>query len=217
MKLQNPKSKIQNPKGLPRVGIILAVVAWILQFVLVTQAQEDTNEIPHLRPLHAEVPPTFWEQHGLLLVVLGAVLVFAVGLAIWLLTRPQPPVVVPPEVQARDALTTLPAHLGEGAKLSRISQILREYVRRAFELPAGELTTTEFCQLLSAQPQVGPELAGVLTEFLRDNDRRKFSSASGPAASVNAVTVALSLIEKAEARRTSQRAAAAGSASVTRT
>jgi hypothetical protein len=252
---------IQSPTGVSALKRAEARAPrnWCRQILLTSflfafraQGQEDTNEIPQIRPLHAELMPTYWEQHGGLIIALSVVVVLAVSLLIWLATRPRPAVVIPPEILAREALRTLPANLKEGAKLSRVSQILREYLREAFKMPKGELTTTEFCLVLSDHPGVGPKLAGDLTEFLRDSDRRKFSleagtprsagwqpaldvqttrivesqkttllttfdesrSQTGAPVSVNAVTVALSLIEKSEARRAEQRAIqTAGSAS----
>ena len=61
-----------------------------------------------------------------------------VALAVWWLTRPKPPVVVPPEVQARQALEPLRQQAEDGAVLSQVSQILRHYVSAAFALPPGE-------------------------------------------------------------------------------
>jgi hypothetical protein len=184
------------------------------------QAQGGADEIPKLHPFHAEIPPTFWEQHGMMVLVTGLVLTILAGVLLWLLLRPRPPVVVPPEVQAREALAALPATGGDGAALSRVSQILRRYFRQAFGLPPVELTTTEFCRVLSDNPRIGPELAGALAEFLRDNDRRKFSPGGTPAATTwgaqsaaEAVARARALIEQGEARRAGLRAAQAASPS----
>lgn len=179
---------------------ILLAVAFGLLSTTFTRAQEDTNEIPQIRPLHAELPPTYWEQHCGLIITLSAVVVLAVGLLIWWSTRPRPVIVTPPEILARKALQALPPDLTEGVLLSQVSQILRLYLREAFNLPKRELTTTEFCRILYNR-QIGSELARALAEFFRDSDRRKFSLETGVPISVNAVTVALSLIEKSEARR----------------
>ncbi len=156
--------------------------------------------IPPLRPPRPEIPPTFWEQYGLW-VVLGAILLLAlVSAAAWFLTRPKPPVIVPPELQARQALEPLRQQAEEGAVLSRVSQVLRHYLAAAFSLPPGELTTTEFCHVLSDQAQAGPELSASVAEFLRQCDQRKFSP-TPPAPPLGAVAQALQLIDHAEARR----------------
>jgi hypothetical protein len=118
----------------------------------------------------------------------------------WLLTRPKPPVVVPPEVQARQALDALRQQPEDGALLSRVSQILRHYVTAAFELPPGELTTAEFCTMIATHSPIGPELSAALTAFLCECDRRKFSP-SAPAPPLSAVAQALKLIDQAQTRR----------------
>jgi hypothetical protein len=195
------------------------VTGWLIEIILLpvafgmlavrARAQDDTNEIPQIRPPHAELPPTIWEQHGggiSLVVVLVLVLL---GLAVWLWTRPRPAVVIPPEVQAREALAALPVAASEGERLSQISRILRHYIQQAFELPRAELNTTEFCRLVADHAGIGPELAGALAAFLQDSDRRKFSAESTEPAAVNAVTQALALIEQGEARRERLRALAA--------
>jgi hypothetical protein len=133
-------------------------------------------------------------------VILGVLSLALVGAVAWLLTRPKPPVVVPPEVQARQALELLRQQPEDGALLSCISQILRRYVIAAFELPPGELTTTEFCRAIAGHGQIGSELSTALSEFLRQCDQRKFSP-SAPAPPLGAAAQALKLIDQAQTRR----------------
>jgi hypothetical protein len=188
---------------LPAVALILLLAASS------ARAQDDTNEVPQILPPHAELPPTFWEQHGVVVIVVGMTLLALLGLTIWLRTRPKPPVMIPPEVQAREALAALPIAASEGERLSQVSRIMRHYVQQAFELPRAELNTTEFCLLVAEHPAIGPRLAGALVEFLRESDRRKFSPEPGTPAAVDAVTRALGIIEQAEGRRATLRAQAA--------
>ncbi|HOC54684.1 MAG TPA: DUF4381 family protein [Verrucomicrobiota bacterium] len=165
------------------------------------------DDLPPLRPPHAELPPTFWEQHSLWVIVAGIFLLGLAGAAAWLLTRPHPPAAVPPEVQARQTLEALRHQPEDGALLSRVSQTLRHYVHAAFDLPPGELTTTEFCRAVAGHGAIGPELSTALGEFLRACDRHKFSPPA-PVPSLGAVSRALQLIEQAEARRAQLRQAA---------
>ncbi len=158
-----------------------------------------TNDIPPLRPPHAEIPPTFWEQHGLWVVLFGVLLLGLVCAAAWFLTRPKPPVIVPPEVQARQALEPLRRQPEDGALLSRVSQILRRYVTVAFDLPPGELTTAEFCRAIAGHGQIGPELSTALSEFFRQCDQRKFAPPA-PAPPFGAVAQALKRIAQAQSR-----------------
>ena len=146
------------------------------------------------------MPPTFWEQHGLLVILFGILLLALVCAAVWFLTRPKPPVVVPLEVQARHALEPLRQQPEDGVLLSRVSQILRHYVSAAFNLPPAELTTAEFCGAIEGHAQIGPDLSAAFSEFLHQCDQRKFSL-SAPASPFSAVDQALKLIDQSQARR----------------
>jgi hypothetical protein len=212
--VETPGDAQKVPAGLRRAGasipflepLLLAALPCLL-FSARALAQGEANEVPRLHPFHDEIPPTFWEQYGAWVLAAGLVLLGCAGLVVWRLTRPRAPVVPAAAVQAREALAALPATAGEGATLSRVSQILRLYVQRAFGLPPVELTTAEFCQALSASSNAGPELAGVLTSFLRENDRQKFSPARTNPAAAQAVAQARALIDQCEARQASRRAA----------
>ena len=158
------------------------------------------DAIPPLRPPRGEIAPTFWEQNGLWVIILGVLLLGLVCAAVWWLRRPRPAVIVPPEAQARQALEPLRNQPEDGAVLSRISQILRRYVGAAFALPPGEMTTGDFCRAIAGHERIGVELSATLGDFLRRCDERKF----GPPATMpalGAAAQALKLIELAEVRR----------------
>jgi hypothetical protein len=185
---------------------------WMLAFgVFSTFAQTESpklDEIPPLRPPQGEIPPTFWEQHGLIVVVLSVLLLAIVGALIWLLTRPRRPIVIPPEAEARQALESLPKESEDGLVVSQVSQILRHYILTAFGLPPDEMTTTEFCRAIASHDRPGPELTASITEFLRRCDERKFArTASLPP--LGAVPQAFKFIELTEARLAQLRQAAA--------
>ena len=160
--------------------------------------------LPKLAPPYGPLPPTFWELHGK--IVIGAIIAVAVVaiLAIWLRYRRKPPVLVPPDVQARAALEALRDKAEDGILLSKVTQIIRAYIIAAFGLPPREFTTAEFCNILAADGRIGGELAASLSDFLRQCDERKFARPR-PEASVNAVDQALGLVATAEARRLQQR------------
>jgi hypothetical protein len=159
----------------------------------------DLDRIPPLRPPLPEIPPAFWEQHGVAIAIIGAFVLALCGVGLCLLLRRKPAAPIPPEVQARRALEALRQQPEDGAVLSRVSQVLHHYIAGAFELPPGELTTTEFCRLLVGHEKVGPTLSVPLTSLLRQCDERKFAlPAPGPA--LGAVAQAFQFIDQAEAR-----------------
>src|ERR1019366_4946199 len=111
-----------------------------------------------------------------------------------------PPVVVPPEVQARQALEPVRQQTEDGALLSRVSQILRHYVTAAFGFPPGELTATEVFRTIASRAPIGPDLSIALSSFLRLCDQDKFSPPA-PVPPLGAVAQALKLIDQAQTRR----------------
>ena len=168
---------------------------------------QSTNEIPPLRPLHAEIPPTFWEQHPFSIGVVGLALLAFMGVAIWFATRPRPPVIVPPEVQARNELELLRELPETGAVLSQVSQAVRRYFGAAFALSPGELTTAEFCRAMAGKEQLGADLLTATGDFLRRCDERKFAPESPPGAT-GAADHALKLVNQAETHREQWRSVA---------
>lgn len=179
--------------------LFLAFLAW--GPVVVAAATKDAAEdIAPLRPALPEIPPTFWEQYGLWMILAGVLLVVIICAGAWLLTRPKPPPLVPPEAVARQALEPLRGQPETGALLSRVSQILRHYAAAAFDLGTGELTTNEFCLAAASQPQLGPDLADALSQFLRQCDQRKFAPAP-PQPPLGAVAQAEKLVALGESRR----------------
>jgi hypothetical protein len=78
--------------------------------------------------------------------------------------------------------------------LSRVSQILRRYFAAAFQLPAEEMTTTEFCATITANSRIRPDLSVPLVEFLRVCDERKFSPTPKASLPGNAVEQALKFV-----------------------
>jgi len=164
-----------------------------------------------LRPPRPEILPTFWEQYGAWVIVFATLLLAVVAVVVWLATRPKPAVPVPWSLLARRELEPLAPQPEDGTVLSRISQILRHHLASAFGLPSGEVTTSEFCRSLVGSDQIGPDLSGEITVFLKECDLRKFAPAP-PASSCDAVARSLRIVERAEKRLADlQRAAAVSS------
>ncbi len=160
----------------------------------------DPNALPALAPAYGELPPTFLELHQTPIII-GFFAFLAVAflvLRIWL--RPKTPVVLPPEIVARQTLAKLQSQPEDGMRLSEVSQCLRRYYSDTFNLPNQELTTAEFCAAIASSPQISAELAETISSFLRECDGRKFSPAKS-APPINAVRRALELVALAEKQR----------------
>ena len=156
-----------------------------------------TNDLPALLPAYPEIPPTFWEQHKVA-VILGGFL-FIVVQSLWLyklLMRLQPKV-EPPENLARAALTRLLDEPEDGRGLSEISGAVRRYFGVVFGTPGDEATTAEFVSGLARNEKITPELKARLASFLQACDARKFSPAKS-AAPLDAAENALDLVNEAE-------------------
>lgn len=183
-------------------------------FRILTGASEP-ERLPPLRPPRAPLPPTFWEQYGTWVVLGGVFILLVTVLVVWLLLRPRPPGVIPPETLARRTLESLRHEPETGTLLSRVSQTVKAYFAVVFGLPEGELTTAEFSRALSAVPEPGLDLNSQVCEFLKKCDERKFAPPAAPEAkagetraSFGAVAQAGKLIDAAETRRADLRARA---------
>lgn len=170
-------------------------------------APASTDEIPPLKPPLPQVPPSYWEQNRvwiLICVGVGSILVFLV--IRWIL-RPKPVKPIPPGVVARQKLEPFRGRALEPAALTFVSRSLREYLTAAFGLPQEESTTTEFAVVLAANADVGSELASSGSDFLKRCDRAKFApDASG--SEWDAAGEALELVQAGEARRAARVAVA---------
>jgi len=186
---------------------------WLLAGVflgLAANGQVDTNLIPVLAPPELELPAPFWEQYHSA-VIAGGLVLLAMALIYWRgRCRPAAPAVLPPETEARHALSACASQPEDGELLSEVSRIVRRYTAAAFALPPGEVTTAEFCARLAGNERTGAELGGRIAGFLRECDERKFSPGSA-AAPLNAVASALELVDRAEARRAASRQTPAAS------
>jgi hypothetical protein len=207
---RNPK-QIRNSKfgemctfGFRTSSFGVRILALILAFVAypafaATNISAGDDQLAKLRPPRAEIPPTFWERYNIWIIIGSLVFLAFVGIIVWIVTRPKPPIIVPAEVRAKQALELLSSKPEDGLVLSQVSQVLRRYVAEAFALPPGELTTAEFCRLIASNERIGPELAGTISEFLHQCDERKFMP-TPPNTPMTAIATALKLVETAQAR-----------------
>jgi hypothetical protein len=200
MKAESRKQKAEILKrSLDAVRNVFCLLFAAFSFQFSAFAQP-SNDIPPLSPAYPEIQPTYWEQHGTIILIGSVAVAITIGIVLWLLLRPRPAAPVPPEILARRALEVLRKRDEDGLVLSEVSQVLRRYVVAAFEMSRDEMTTAELCAALNRNERVGARLSDKLTEFLRRNDERKFSSAVA-SGRLNAAAHALELIELGEARR----------------
>lgn len=155
---------------------------------------------PGLRPPRGEIGPTFWEQHGWLVIIIAFFVVVAVTAVLILLTRPRRGRMEPPEAVARRSLAALRDRAEDGVLIMEVSRIFRRYVLFAFDLPPEELTTAELNKTLQSLPNAEPALAAAIGDFLRQCDEDKFAPRALPPR-MNAVARALELLEKVEGFR----------------
>src|ERR1039458_1069888 len=130
MNIQHPTSNIQRSRAWRRGRCVIG--CWVLDggcwmflslalFALSLSAQiSRTNALPPLAPAYGEIPPTFRERHGTAMLVAGSILIALAGAVVWIILRPQPPVLVPPQVLARETLAKLRRQPENGQVLSEI-------------------------------------------------------------------------------------------------
>ena len=200
MSFSSARSKLRRARG--RILALAVLCSWFVLHSSPAQANIPKNseaEIPPLEPPLGEVPPDVWEEHGNAMVTGGVLTLAAIGAAVWFAFRPRPVDPIPPETQARRELETLKGQAQTGKLLSNVSRVTRSYLSRAFELPAAELTTTEFCEQLTKEERVGPALGSMAQKFLKHCDELKFSPAPPPEP-LDAVAESLKLVEEGETR-----------------
>jgi len=187
-------------RGRSRGVLAVVVLFCFVTLLAVAGFAQAPDDAPQLRPIRAELPPTFWEQHTGTVVLYAAEFLVLAGIVAWLFLRPVPPLPVPIEVQTRSELEVLRTQSQDATTLSHVSRCVRRYFAVAFGLPLGELTTAEFCRALAGNERIGGRLAERVTGFLRQCDVAKFSpvAAANPG---NAVSEALELVAQSEARR----------------
>jgi hypothetical protein len=172
---------------------------WLLALLPGSSFSQSQDDVPPLLAPLKEIPATFWEQHCLLIVVLGSLGIVVVVATIWRWLQHKPTVPVPIEIQTRNELELLKLPAEDGKTVSRISQVLKHYFVVAFDIPSSEMTTTEFNRAFAASENAGSDLAASVSDFLRQCDERKFSPSAGVQAS--ACSRALELLQQGEARR----------------
>lgn len=135
-----------------------------------------------LAPLRGPIPVTFWEEHGIWLIPLLAVLFLAsLALAFWLGRRSRKSPPPTPYELALLELEEAKALLSKGtdkAYSSAVSNALRHYLERDYGLRAPEQTTEEFLEVVRHDSRLNGEPIERLGTFLQLCDLAKFAKQS---------------------------------------
>jgi len=150
-----------------------------------------------------EVPPrpslAAW-----LLVVAAGLIGSCLAMALWALRRRRLLQVLPlsPEQAALRELERIAAlPVATPQEIARchthLSDVIRRYLERRFQLPASRQTTPEFLQTMRHAPQLSAEQQELLRDFLQQCDLAKFAPVAPPPEQCHAAAgLARSLIEK---------------------
>jgi len=133
---------------------------------------------PDIHDIHNLVPLTFWEEHGLQIMLgsVGAILLIAGTLS--LVLRKKPAVVLTAYQRALQELEIAKnLHAaGEDKKFAiSASDAVRRYLENAYRMPAPERTTEEFLQEAARHTWLQGELTVLLKRFLEFCDLAKFA------------------------------------------
>ncbi|MEO0794125.1 MAG: hypothetical protein AAFX93_03130 [Verrucomicrobiota bacterium] len=156
-----------------------------------------------LKPMRGLRPTSFWEVNwAWLLPVLVALGLGAIGAVVWFVSRKP---AVPPLTPAEEARVRLgdAADLADGqddkAFSVSVSDALRQYLEKRFELRAPEQTTEEFLQSAKASDRLPAESLDTLGKFLEFCDLAKFAQhAFGNEERQELLNTARSFVDEAE-------------------
>lgn len=154
-------------------------MTWLHSNVLLAAAPES---IPDLRPPENVLPPSFWEQHGGLMVVGGVLLLTVAIVGFWCFRRRTQSATPSPLSIAREGLLQLANQPGSDVVAGQVGGLLRRYLVASFKtLPPAELTADELAaRLPRVAPWLGAELLGQVTSLLTECDRLKYAHPPGP-------------------------------------
>src|SRR5580765_882923 len=106
---RNPKLGELSTIGFRTSSFGVRILALALAFVAcpafaATNISAGDDELAKLRPPRAEIPPTVWERYNIWIIVGSLVFLVLIAIIVWIVTRPKPAMIVPPELRAKQAL-----------------------------------------------------------------------------------------------------------------
>src|SRR5689334_5402737 len=105
--------------------LTLGLVFFALRTYSATNISAGDDDLAKLRPPRVEIPPTFWERYNVWIIAGALVFLALIAIIIWIVSLPRPPIIVPAEIRAIQALDLLLSKPEDGQVLSQVSQILR--------------------------------------------------------------------------------------------
>ncbi len=146
--------------------------AGVLQFF---RAPLVAEVIPDLRPMEELLPPTFREQHGSAILLMGLLALVVSMATVWWRRRVRPTVLQPPVAVALEALRKLESEPENGALACSVLQVLRRYFAGVMpKWPHRDLTAEEMVLQLNLDSFLHPELINEITALLRRCEQRQF-------------------------------------------
>jgi hypothetical protein len=133
---------------------------------------------PDIHDLHSLAPLTFWERHGVEVVIYGIAGTALLALGLWLLLRKKAALPLTPYQRALQDLQF--AHGLQDTGQDKVfaiaaSDAVRRFLESAYHMPAPERTTEEFLQVATNHIWLQGELTTLLRRFLEFCDLAKFA------------------------------------------
>jgi hypothetical protein len=158
-----------------------------------------------IRDLHDLAHLTYWERNGTLIIASSVAGIILFTLTLWLLLRKKPAMRLTPYQVALRKLDAARAMTAEGQdKVFAIaaSDAVRDYLEKAYHMPAPERTTEEFLLEAARHAWLRGELAALLRRFLEFCDLAKFAGQQfGPTEREQLLSAASDFLDAAEKNR----------------
>src|SRR4051794_3687167 len=101
------------------------------------------EKIPDLKPPRGAIPATLWEQHGVALAFLGAIVLVLVIAIVQRLRQPKPVIILTPADIARGELDALRGCENAALVNTEAARVLRRFLIAKFGLAGPGLTADE--------------------------------------------------------------------------
>jgi hypothetical protein len=152
------------------------------------------EKIPDLKPPRGAIPATLWEQHGMTLAFLGAIVLVLVIAIVRRLRQPKPVIIPTPADIARSELDALRGCENAALVNTEAARVLRRFLIAKFGLAGPGLTADE----ITSHLPMDETLASNLHFFLHQCDVANFAPAAPTPAADSVIEHARELIDSIE-------------------